>query len=600
MDMVRRMVFASVLAASFIGVSCTTDGVDIGVNSNSVLATLQVRNCDLQPAFSSATTNYLVVRSTNQRIFVKQLPAFYKTRVFANGAQYRPATNDIGLPDFTDLTQYIDAQQKLVLDCMGASGSQTRYTLTFVGPESDAGIEGIDVVDSATGAASGSLYPFYSDGIAPSYKVSTTVSGVVTNNSYRVNSTARLTKFVVKKINPSAKVYLGGVVSGTNIGALFEIGAGSSAAEFVCDFQGMNEYNSDQAIIQCVSADGKYTNKKYVGVTYLSPAKDNRLLGLSVGGNDGLYPEFYSEELSYYVATEVDAAGHTELKLQKAQPGQVVTVSVYSNDLSGQLASLPYYESVDNSSATELVKTIPANMGDTLKIKVDLGGSRTYTVSIGAFTPVPYGFDGGIKDLLDDITRNGENFKKVFVEGILTVKDFWGWENAKKCLFIEDGKAGLYVFLNDVVYAGLKVKPDSKFKIGSKVRMRITAGQLYYEMAEATAMEDLVLVDANPRPLAYRTGGFDRVYARGKIWKYSETVKKALNSRGEGEYSDAAQFFVNRYKTYYYNPPLPEVQKFFDRFVPGFKSTVYGPVIWSYSMHRLGLFRPEYSVRLTK
>lgn len=595
MDMVRKIVMAAVVATGLVAIACTTDG-DLGVNSNSRLATLQVRNCELQPAFSSVVTDYLVVRSTNQRIFIKQLPVFYKTRVFANGVRYRPATNDIGLPDFTDLTRYLDEQQKLVLDCVGESGAQTRYTLTFIGPESDAGVERIDVVDSATGAASGSLYPFYRDGIAPFYRVPT----AATNNTYLVNSTAQLTKFIVKKNTAQAKVYLGGKVNGTTITTPYEIGAGLETAEFTCNFMGGNQYNLDRPLVQCVSADGKYTNTKYIGVSYLSPYTDTRLLALSLGGNDGLYPEFYSEELTYYGATEVDSSGKTELKLKKAQPEQQITVSVYSNNLNGELASAPYYESTDTSNQSELRMFIPVNMGDILKVKVSKGANRTYTVSLGVFSPVPYNFDGGIRDLLEDITKNGENFKKRVVQGILTVKDFWGWENSKRCLFIEDGKAGLYVFLNDVVYGGLKVKPSSKFKIGCKVSMRITAGQVYYGMAEATAIDDLVLLDAKPRPLAYRTGGFDRMFARGKIWKYTETVRKALNARGEGEYVDASQYFVNRYKTYYYNPPLPEVQSYFDRFTPGFKATVYGPVIWSYGLHRLALYRPEYSVRMTK
>gem|GEM_PF-4207525 len=354
------------------------------------------------------------------------------------------------------------------------------------------------------------------------------------------------------------------------------------------------------------------TNSSFLKFIYLTTKglqnlcyfKFNKMAGESMNGKTGFFPEFYYGTTQYYGAVE---GTQLTVKCKKTQLEQTVYIAKTSlTDYETNAAWDSYIENAENlasapGSAIEVSKTITVTMGDTVIIRVKPSdtnkANREYLFKVGVFTTTPYGFDGGIKALLDDITLKGENFTKVVVQGIITLKDFWGWENAKKCMFIEDDKAGLYVFLNDAVYAGLKTKPDGRFKIGSKVSMRISAGQVYYGMAEAVGIDELTLLDGTPKPLLIRSGGFDRVFSRGKLWKHTATVKTSLTKRGEGTFTDGSLYLVNRYSTYSGNPPAPEVTSFFNRFTTGFKVTVYGPVIWSYSYHRIALFRPEYALR---
>ena len=603
------------LLALFAG--CSSDFNKIGPNGNGYLAELSIRNCNLisetsQVGFAAAVTNYSVIRWTNERLYAKILPAYYKSRVFINGDRFKPATNDIGIPTYTDVTASIVKVNPAIIKVVNEAGQEMAYRVNVLGPDSDASIRAIRPIvkpaseDPATFVDTGSLFPKYEEAVGPTY--ARVINGVV--NRYSSTSGSVDYRLIISKGTTGSKIFVtepNGTVFSELTGSGLDVYKDYSLSIFGRDIK-----------IRCVSQNGRYTNEKIVSAKYLAPQSDTRLINVALNGESGLYPDFAPEGFSYYMATEVDQSRKVRFTLTKSQPGQRIRVSVFSNSsLDGSVVATAYSGQIpgvnvfDTTSDTTVNVDVTATVGDSVSVFVTNtsgNGFNEYKFKLGVFTKTPYsGFvadgktadgDGGIKDLLDDITQNGENFKKVVVKGILTVKDFWGWENAKKCLFIEDARAGLYVFLNDAVYAGLKTKPEARFKTGCLVSMRITAGQLYYEMAEAVGMDELTLLDPNPRPLMYREGGFDRVFARGKMWKHKATVKTTLNNRGEGDYTDASLFFVNRYKTYIGDPlyvNAPELADYYGRFKSGFQSTVYGPVIWSYSFHRIALFRPEYS-----
>jgi len=620
--MKRSSIFVGLLgcvALLALSAGCSSDLNKVGPNGNGYLSDLDIRNCTLvtetaQTGFSAAVTNYSVIRWTNERMYAKILPAYYKSRVFVNGDRFKPMTNDIGIPTYTDITASIDKANPAVIKVVNEAGLEMVYRVNLLGPESDASIKAIRPIvkpastDPATFVDTGTLFPKYEEDVGPTY--SRIINGAV--NRYSSTAGTNSYRLIVTKGSAGSKIYLTSL--GTNPTDFAEVVTNSPDV-----FRDYTATTFTRFVkVRCVSQNGKYTNEKVITVKYLPPQNDSRLLDVAINGEKGMYPDFAPDALSYYMATDVDQSRKVRLTLTKSQAGQRIRVSVFSNSsldgtrvataYPGQVPGLNVFDATTNRTVSI---DVTATSDDSVSVFVTNSsgaGYNEYKFKLGVFTKAPYsGFkaegktadgDGGIKDLLDDITQNGENFKKVVVQGILTVKDFWGWENAKKCLFIEDGRAGLYVFLNDAVYAGLKTKPEAKFKTGCRVSMRITAGQLYYEMAEAVGIDELKLEDPNPRPLMYREGGFDRVFARGKMWKHKATVKTTLNNRGEGDYTDASLFFVNRYKTYIGDPLFvnaPELADYFGRFKSGFQSTVYGPVIWSYSYHRIALFRPEYS-----
>jgi len=577
-------------------VSCTSDLNDVGKNGNNYLAEGAFANCGLVPSFSAYTNSYEIFIGTNTKMFVKLIPAYYKAQVFINGQRFTPATNGLGLPDYTDYTKYIDATKKIDVKVFGEDGQARQYSFTPVTEASDASIDLIQVVAQTNNAvAAGVVYPKFTEGVAPDFRA---VGFDSKENFFTVGCSIREIELVIDRRSQNAKTFIKDSVGNTS-GSL----SGAKSVSYSLTLSSLGTPRN--IFITNISADDKYTNVKVItNATFFASTADARVLDVSLNGKTGFFPEFYYGTTQYYGAVE---GTQLEVKCKKTQSGQAVYIAKTSlTDYETNAAWDSYIENPENlasaaGAAIDVSKTVTVTMGDTVIIRVKpsdpLKANREYLFKVGVFSRTPYGFDGGIKALLDDITLKGENFTKVVVQGIITLKDFWGWENAKKCMFIEDDKAGLYVFLNDAVYAGLRTKPDGRFKIGSKVSMRISAGQIYYGMAEAVGIDELTLLDGTPKPLLIRSGGFDRVFSRGKLWKHTATVKTSLTKRGEGTFTDGSLYLVNRYSTYSGNPPLPEVTSFFNRFTTGFNVTVYGPVIWSYSYHRIALFRPEYALR---
>lgn len=556
---------------------CQSDWPEMGANGNSDLSQVDFRNMTLIPPLDAKITNYYLVQSTNTAPFdAIVLTRLYATSLRINGGtpinkRTYYNTNNLGYPTYTPITPLTDGavsgltNGRFVFVTTAQDGTARTNTVWLLGEKHDASISSLLVQNGGT------PYPTFNDGIAPDFTTDATSGGyeLVAADNFALGAQPRGT---------GAKVYL--VTNNTTN----EITAGTAASVSVPTNGTVQQYR-----LLVVSESGAFTNSKLFKVQYISKNADTRLTNITIlSGTEKLKPGFYFNQTNYKVIYEDKAA--TGFAFYKAYPEQTLEVDSGDGTWTTVAVGQQSYE----------LSAVSVTMGRQVRARVTSinGGQRIYTIEFMSFTTTPYDFDGRIKQYIEQVKITGEKTEKFTnITGIITVMDYFGYNDAPQCYFLEDRNYGLYIFLQ------IGKDPfDSKFKLGHKVTLDIPdkGSKVYYGMPEAIDYTSLRFADESipdadqprhsihviPKPDFYNPTSLARMH------RFTGRVNTEMNTRQVGFFEPLnggplVQFHIN--DPVYYNQMIPWLQ-------PGATGTFYGPVLWSWGNYQFELVSDDYTI----
>ncbi len=504
--------------------SCTGDDFEIGPNGNPYLRSLSFRDGVLIPAFDPKVHEYSLLIPESMPVWAKFQGYVFTTRPFLNGKFCRVNTNEYGFPDYTDITRFI-TNELLIIDSIAADGMKKSYRIQLLGSMHDARL-------SAHNSIGGEMYPPVFTERKPPFFLGTD-GGV---DTWTVSTKEDLVILTASKMDTEASLTVNG----------HPIAVGELEGEY--RVTNMIARGSVTNWLTNISWQGDFTNVKQIIVNYIDPATDNRILSIDVADSVSGYtlpplPRFHYTTDNYTVV--LDNTGLCRIMVRLAQTNATVTLRQETTSTQQQAQSLV----ADSRSGDSVIyENLRLQQGDLLTFTSTMGSAtREYRYRVRAFTTTPYGINGNISRVLQDIQTRKEIFSKsgyaVDVEGIVTFMTDYD-ENVKAGMFIEDGAWGLYVWSWNGWKSGLKP--------GMRIRTTVTAGKMYYGMPEATDCSNTRILNHHAsQPVFYQDGtrgDWSTLRHCSRIFRYRTTAAHPLSTGysqiGEGAFSPAKFFKI--------------------------------------------------------
>lgn len=556
---------------------CETSRYDLGQTGNTGLRTLGFENMNLiQPVtpvayspfysnFHSQVSNYSIIQSTNTRFKIVVAPNLVWTKFFVNGVKVKMETNSIGYPTYTDVTHLLRlsaASNSYTVKTQAEDGSTLQYVINILGIENDASISDIML-------SSGSVYPKFDDGRAPYF-----ADGSNGTNCYYAVMGDNF--FVtVKTVDPNAAVRIGGTNATANVAHQVIMDPAWKTGDW-------HDYK-----IEVTSANAAFKNTKLLRLAFIPAVADSRLTGIVVNdGAQSLSTSFYFGTTNYAVVFE----DVTTMKLQLTKAEAAATVEVDNGD--GNWVA--YGSAV---SKDVVVTGLPVTMSGEVKIRVTSPNgakSRIYVLRTMLFTRTNYDFDGGIKTFIDSVKLNGEYAPEMDVEGVLTVRDYYGYNDAYYCFFVQDKNTGLYIFLS---LMGDPNRVLSQFKVGHRVKFKITKAKNYYGQMEGVEIgkNSMTFVDGTTSGVGQKTQpvyaipmtGFYNNSHQGKIMRVEQKVGTDINAKNVGYFENESPFHIN-------NPAL--LNRIRPKLQVGMGGVFFGPCLYGWYINQLEFVNEDYCI----
>lgn len=571
---------------------CHSDWPEMGANGNTDLSQVDFYNMSLVPPLQPGVTNYYLVQTTNtlplQAIILTRL---YKTRLRINGSdpivkRTYYETNNMGYPTYTPISPLTNGavagytNGRFELQTIAEDGSVTNYTINLLGEKYDASIQQVLLHNLST------PYPEFDDGVAPHYSDSDAPDGyqlIASDTNFGLGVIAR---------NSGASTYIIDVDAGTTN----SVTQGTTNALTVSSDAQWHKYQV-MVISEVANSELGFTNIKTFKVKFIPKEDNNQLANIEItSGTEKLKPGYYFDQTNYTIIFEEKAT--VDFRITPNFTNQVISI-----DRDGDNT----FETVLSNQTSYDITAVPVTMGNNFQVKVSsINGTyeRVYGIKFMSFTTTPYDFDGGIKQYIETVKIKAETTGAFTVTGIITVADYFGYNDAPHCFFLEDKNYGLYVFLQ------ISNDPDrveSPFKVGHKVTIDIPekGSKIYYGMPEAVAYENMRFADPNnpndatdpvgqvqhsihvlPKPDFYNPTSLARMH------KFSGRVHTEMNARQVGFFEPLdggplVQFHIN--DPVYYNEMLPWLTQ-------GTTGTYYGPVLWSWGKYQFELVNNDYTI----
>ncbi|NLL63865.1 MAG: hypothetical protein GX241_06525 [Ruminococcaceae bacterium] len=259
--------------------------------------------------------------------------------------------------------------------------------------------------------------------------------------------------------------------------------------------------------------------------------------------------------------------------------------------------SLTQYPTVSTDGSIVLYNGEPVVSGQTyvdfsnpvyFTVLAEDGSSQNYETIIKIirptrYTQVNYDFDGNITTVLSrfpNITQNNTeiSFTDTYVEGILTAKDIYFHADAQQSFVIQDKNAGLFFFNN--------TKLDSSLTIGSKVRVKVLKGKVYYDMPEVTGIGEIEKIGDEVYEIYYETEPFydpnvKDLSCMAKTYKYEGGIESAADNYVVGTFSASKGLYFHT--TSEFRSVLKE----------GKHVEAYGPMTISFDQFRMEINRKD-------
>lgn len=468
------------------GAGCTSDQLDMGLNGDARLRTLDVKDAHLIPDFDPLENDYEVLVDDINSAKILVVPYIAATEFRINGELIKMATNRYKMPDYTEISTILQSTNKLFIKTTAEDGLQRQYTLTFLSAANDAGISSITT-------ESGVLFPGFEEGQSPEYE---TVTLDKATNVYRIEANASNFNVIVtpRRSNSSLTAAAGGSAT---------VNVVSNTLELTIP----NDGTTNTIYVTNVSSTGRFTNVKQLQVYFQDASKDDKATDIKVFDNSGsqvsYLPRFEHTTYAYPLTLEVEGnSDQLTFVVDKSQASQKV---LFYKDAVLVQEVTNAYSSVTNTPIT-------VEMGTEVKVEVvsaDDSLSKSYTYTVTMFTRTPYGFDGNIGNLhqtidalleWDNSSSNPAEHthpsqEDIYITGIVTYD--YGLNNS---YYIEDGAYGVFVW----TYWS---KP-SDLKVGQKVRIQVQGAKYWFGFAEVTRVPSsggVVILDGGKRyPLYFR------------------------------------------------------------------------------------------------
>jgi len=554
--------------------ACTTEPLTMGPNGDARIREIAFENRILDPPFDPLHTNYSVYLDGEETLRGVVVPFAFHTKVFLNGKTVRLNTNMYALPDFTDLTEYFDEDDKLRIETQAQDGNSREYTVTRKGALSDARITSVNIPLGGSERIKGVYTEYPSPHFRP--EPIETTNGEPIYAMYEFSANDEDATLIFEKGHAGAKVSLS-IDGGLSYGS--EFGSGGEVAHV--DFIGLTTLGQTYRV-RCVSQDEKVTNIKDFKGTLINGANDARIINLVAKANGEdipFLPRFnYSghsnDDLAYNASTaaqngyKIDPGGRIVVILDNTD--RVRLEGTFQKDGTAIAGTVRHYgatatnpdnlptaytdDAFHNDDFPQHGSTfcidLTVKQGDRLQLYTTQGsGHATYWIEFRLFTREYYGFDGGLRRLNDDVYM----FKDIpdvgySVEGIITFVTKYP-ETVQDGWFLEDGAYGLYCWSWNV----WRNKPV-QFRVGQRVVTGIGSAKIWQGMPEVTGSTGSEIQASSRRfPLHYLNANqteFAGTKNLGRMlrWDTAESVDGKLvrgyNENGMGDLSFSKQFKV--------------------------------------------------------
>ena len=316
-------------------------------------------------------------------------------------------------------TRFI-TNELLIIDSIAADGMKKSYRIQLLGSMHDARL-------SALNSIGGEMYPPVFTERKPPFFLGTD-GGV---DTWTVSTKEDLVILTAAKMDTEASLTVNG----------HPIAVGELEGEY--RVTNMIARGSVTNWLTNISWQGDFTNVKQIIVNYIDPATDNRILSIDVADSASGYtlpplPRFHYTTDNYTVI--LDNIGLCRIMVRLAQTNAAVTLRQETTSTQQQAQNLV----ADSRSGDSVIyENLRLQQGDLLTFTSTMGSAtREYRYRLRAFTTTPYGINGNISRVLQDIQTRKEIVSKsgyaVDVEGIVTFMTDYD-ENVKAGMFIEDG-----------------------------------------------------------------------------------------------------------------------------------------------------------------
>jgi hypothetical protein len=230
--------------------------------------------------------------------------------------------------------------------------------------------------------------------------------------------------------------------------------------------------------------------------------------------------------------------------------------------------------SIDGTTITSAKTGLDLSSGKkTLTIAGQDGTNSNYVISaIPRYTTTNYDFDGGIKAVVDKIVAGGTAdtpLGDVFITGVITAKNIY-----PASFFIQDMNAGIYFYTSEGI----------SFPVGSKVKILVSTGKVYYGMPEVTVYDSAIdPVSTDLFSLYYKTGDYAAATGIGSVYRYDGSIAQGGLSYYKGQFAGAL----------YFHYPI-DIQT---ALAAGATGTFYGPVSYTRENYTMELVtRDQFSL----
>jgi len=572
--------FVAVLVVVLGVTACETSVYDLGKTGNVTLGQLGFENMNLIPPVLPAqyspfylyyhrdVTNYRIIQSTNTRFKIVVAPDLVWTKYWINDVRVKMETNSIGYPTYTDVTHLLSNSpdgKTFAVRTLAEDGSAKKYTITILGSEYDAAVSSIDL-------SAGSVYPKFIEGNAPYY-----ADGYNGTNAYYAVADDSFS-VTVRPVQTNTRVTIGNTAVSNQVAPA----SGVNVPITLLPTQKDGAWYDFPVFV--VSQNGAMTNKKLLRLAYIAVVDDSRLTDLKLNNDaQSLSADFYFGKYEY--SAIFDDVNTVAITMTKAS----ATSKVYVDTGAG------YGAEVGAGQKTFTTDALPVKMSGVINLKVvseNAVNTTIYSIKTMVFTSTPYDFDGGIKKYLEAVKLQGEYTPPTPLEGILTIRDYYGYNDAYYCFYVQDKNAGLYVFLS---LMGNPNRLDMKYKVGHRIKFIASKSKNYYGQMEAVEFTSMTFADGGSDPA---TQTLYPVYAmpapdfynnsyQGKIVRVKNTVGLEINDKKVGYFANNTPFHINDPSVY--ARILPKLQV-------GMGGTFYGPVLWAWGMNQMEFVNEDYCI----
>jgi len=251
---------------------------------------------------------------------------------------------------------------------------------------------------------------------------------------------------------------------------------------------------------------------------------------------------------------------------------------VDSAALAVSVGTFGLYSAIDGQTIRNGVTKVDFSSGTkTLRITGQDGSATDYTISaIPRYTTVNYDFDGGILAVVNAIKAGGSNDTNLggaAITGVVTAKSIY-----PKAFVIQDRNAGIYFYTSE----------DIAFPVGSKVRITVNTGKVYFGLPEVTAYDSAIeAAGSSLYSIYYKTGDYSDPdvdpNALGSVYRYQGNIAQGGLSYYKGQFAD---------KLYFHYPT--EIQSLLSA---GTSGTFYGPISFTRDNYTMELVtRDQFSL----